>query len=35
VQAGHRSGDTTQILDGIKPGERITLKDPTEVVASK
>lgn len=35
VQAGRRSGDTVQILDGIKPGERVALKDPTEATGSK
>lgn len=35
VKAGHRSGDTAQILDGIKPRERVALKDPNEVIASK
>src|SRR5215469_1643005 len=35
VQVGRRSGETAQILDGIKPGERVALKDPTEVSSSK
>ena len=35
VQAGRRSGDTMQILSGIKPGEKVALKNPTEVTAAK
>ena len=35
VQAGRRSGDTAQILEGVKAGERVALKDPTEVTKSK
>lgn len=35
VQVGRRTGDTAQILDGVKPGERVALKDPTEVSSSK
>jgi HlyD family secretion protein len=35
VQVGRRSGETVQIIDGVKPGERVALKDPTEVTSSK
>lgn len=35
VQAGRRSGDSAQILAGLKPGERVALKDPTEMAKSK
>lgn len=35
IQVGRRSGDVTQVLGGIKPGERVALKDPTEGVAKK
>src|SRR5579864_7138220 len=33
LQVGRRSGDTTQILGGIQPGEKVALKNPTEVSA--
>src|SRR5258708_32618994 len=35
VTVGRRSGETAQIVDGVKPGERVALKDPTEVSSSK
>ena len=35
VQVGHRSGDVVQIVDGIKPGEHVALKNPSELVARK
>jgi HlyD family secretion protein len=35
VQVGRRSGDVIQILDGVKPGERVALKDPMEENAGK
>jgi multidrug efflux pump subunit AcrA (membrane-fusion protein) len=35
VKVGHRSGETAQILEGLQPGERVSLKSPTEVAASK
>jgi len=35
IQPGRRSGDTTQVLDGIKPGERVALKDPTPASTTK
>ena len=35
VQVGRRSGDTAQIIEGIKPGERVALKNPNEVTSGK
>jgi len=35
VKIGRRSGEIVQIIDGVKPGERVALKDPTEVTSSK
>jgi len=35
VQLGRRSGDIAQIIDGVKPGERVALKDPTEAAANR
>ena len=35
LQVGRRSGDTTQILNGIHPGQKLALKNPTEVTARK
>ena len=35
VRVGRRSGDTTQIIDGIRPGERVALKNPMELPQSK
>jgi len=35
VKVGRRSGETAQIIDGVKPGERVALKDPTEVSSGK
>ena len=35
IQVGRRSGDVAQVLGGIKPGEHVALKDPTEGVAKK
>lgn len=30
VTVGHRSGETAQIISGLKNGERVALKDPTQ-----
>ena len=35
VRVGRRSGDTIQIIDGLRPGERVALKNPTELAQSK
>ena len=35
VKVGRRSGETAQIIDGVQPGARVALKDPTEVTSSK
>jgi len=35
VKVGRRSGATAQIIDGVKPGERVALKDPREVSSGK
>lgn len=35
VRAGRRSGDTVQIIDGLRPGDRVALKNPTELAQSK
>jgi RND family efflux transporter MFP subunit len=35
VRVGRRSGDTTQIVDGLQPGERVALKDPMELPQAK
>jgi multidrug efflux pump subunit AcrA (membrane-fusion protein) len=35
VEVGHRSGETAQILAGVQPGERVSLKNPTEGAAGK
>src|SRR5689334_67959 len=35
VKVGRRSGEIVQIIDGVKPGDRIALKDPAEVTSSK
>jgi len=35
VKVGRRSGATVQIIDGVKPGERVALKDPREVSSGK
>jgi hypothetical protein len=35
VEVGHRSGEIAQILEGVHPGDRVALKDPTEGAASK
>lgn len=35
VRVGRRSGETAQVLGGIEPGERVALKDPTEVTAKQ
>jgi multidrug efflux pump subunit AcrA (membrane-fusion protein) len=35
VRVGHRSGEVAQIVDGIKPGEHVALKNPSELVAGK
>ena len=35
VRVGRRSGDTVQIIDGLRPGERVALKNPTELAQSK
>lgn len=33
VKAGRRSGSIVQVLDGVKPGEHVALKDPTAEAA--
>jgi HlyD family secretion protein len=35
IEVGHRSGETAQILAGVQPGERVSLKNPTEGAAGK
>jgi RND family efflux transporter MFP subunit len=35
VRVGRRSGDTIQIIDGLRPGERVALKNPTELAQNK
>jgi RND family efflux transporter MFP subunit len=32
IEVGRRSGDTAQIVSGLKRGERVALKDPTQAV---
>jgi len=35
VQVGRRSAEIAQIIDGVKPGQRVALKNPNEVTAAK
>ncbi len=35
VHIGGRSGDTVQVIDGLRPGERVALKNPTELAQNK
>ena len=35
VRVGRRSGDTVQVSDGLRPGERVALKNPTELAQNK
>jgi RND family efflux transporter MFP subunit len=35
VHIGRRSGDTVQVIDGLRPGERVALKNPMELAQNK
>jgi RND family efflux transporter MFP subunit len=35
IQVGRRNATSVQIVSGVQPGERVALKDPTEVSTSK